>query len=1164
MESNKRKSEDMFNEVCAKIQKLEDIMLKLVQTTNDLSQSITSNSNGAGTSFQNENVSTDLIKWEPISSRKQYNQKFKCHSVETSGILKLTLPDNETSLEDIINDLESAFARIIRSGLPNSVMPNDYIRVSLGNDNLDRDIYLPFTRASIFEPSMVTAEIMRVNQSKKEFLLNGKITITVMHVKLPSGGGRTGVNKEIDFDKWRTKAKCVIKIKSDGMCCARSIVIAKAHFDGVRGLEWEQLKDDVGNIQTEKANALCLEAGVLPFTSCGIEELQKFDSILWPQNYQLFVANSETKKSFLFIGTQADNPIFILYHDHHYDALTSIKAFLGRNYFCKKCAKAYNNIYDHKCIYNCDSCFEPGKCEEISVRSCRICHRVFKNSLCFEQHNLNKLCGKFSKCVKCSKTVRGKTHECFTRKCLSCKDKIIEGKVHDCFVLPTDQKKLSAQDKQLKIFVFYDFESCLMECKDGKQKHIPNLCIAQTVCNECWDSKSRTIKNIQCSTCKFGRVTFYGLNACNQFCIWMFSTLNSHAYNIQRERNLKYAINIIAFAHNAKAYDLQFVLKYLVNNNKNPDIVRNGSKLFRLKFGRYIFLDSVNFIPMPLKKLPKTFGFSDELKKGCFPYLFNTVDKINYKGKWPDKKFYNYQLLSPDEKKDFDFWYEKESKNEFDLERELKSYCEMDVDILSKCVMHFRDVWISITKLDPFTRCLTLPMAVMENFRAHYLKKGDISIVPYNGYEPERKASFMGSIWLDFISEKGNFILTREVKIGPYFADGFDYAKNEAYEFLGCVFHGCRKCFPVKRWHFKNPFNSKTMDELYLALKEKLVFYRSQNIKVYLKWECDFKNEINSNKELKNFYEKKRFALKSCSHLPPLNPRDAFFGGRVNALKLYKESSEEEEINYLDVISLYPFVLKYGRFPLGKPRIIKTFESNNIFNYNGLVFLKILPPKSIYIPILPYRSKGKLLFPLCRTCAENRLNEECKHVDEERCLVGTWVSDEIKVAISRGYQVVEIYEVWHFEKLAQQSTGEDGLFNKFMSDCLKIKIENSGWPKNNMTEAEKDKYIEENLLKQGIKLDKENIKFNPGLRQTGKIKVNAFWGKFGQNSNNRCSFLIRDPAEFFDLLANPSIIVKDAYLISEHVMLVQHEQRDEFIVDPSHSSIIIACYTTAL
>ncbi|RWS07984.1 uncharacterized protein B4U79_05370 [Dinothrombium tinctorium] len=450
---------------------------------------------------------------------------------------------------------------------------------------------------------------------------------------------------------------------------------------------------------------------------------------------------------------------------------------------------------------------------------------------------------------------------------------------------------------------------------------------------------------------------------------------------------------------------------------------------------------------MPLKKLLKTFGFSDDLKKGCFPYLFNTVERINYKGKWPDKKFYNYQLLSPDEKKDFDYWYEKESKNEFDLERELKSYCEMDVDIIAKCVMHFRDVWISITKLDPFTRCLTIPMAVMENFRAHYLKKGDISIVPYNGYEPERKASFMGSIWLDFISEKGNFILTREVKIGPYIADGFDYVKNEAYEFLGCVFHGCRKCFPVKRWHFKNTFNSKTMDELYLALKEKIVFNRSQNIKVYLKWECDFKSEINSNKELKNFFDKKKFALKTSSHLPPLNPRDAFFGG-----------------------------------------------------------------------LLPYRSKGKLLFPLCRTCADNRLNEECKHIDKERCLVGTWVSDEIKVAISCGYQDVEIYEVWHFEKLAQQSGGEDGLFSKFMSDCLKIKIENSGWPKNIMTE-------------------------------TGKIKVNAFWGKFGQNSNNRCSYLIRDPAEFFDLLANPSII---------------HEQRNEFIVDPSHSSIIIACYTTAL
>ena len=35
-----------------------------------------------------------------------------------------------------------------------------------------------------------------------------------------------------------------------------------------------------------------------------------------------------------------------------------------------------------------------------------------------------------------------------------------------------------------------------------------------------------------------------------------------------------------------------------------------------------------------------------------------------------------------------------------------------------------------------------------------------------------------------------------EVKIRPYKVDGFDPVTNTVYEFYGCVYHGCPKCFP--------------------------------------------------------------------------------------------------------------------------------------------------------------------------------------------------------------------------------------------------------------------------------------------------------------------------------------------------------------------------------
>ncbi|CAL1264770.1 unnamed protein product, partial [Larinioides sclopetarius] len=49
---------------------------------------------------------------------------------------------------------------------------------------------------------------------------------------------------------------------------------------------------------------------------------------------------------------------------------------------------------------------------------------------------------------------------------------------------------------------------------------------------------------------------------------------------------------------------------------------------------------------------------------------------------------------------------------------------------------------------------------------------------------------------------------------------------------------------------------------------------------------------------------------------------------------------------------------------------------------------KILPPRGLYLPVLPFRCNGKLMFPLCRTCAETLNQSSCHHSDEERNIIG--------------------------------------------------------------------------------------------------------------------------------------------------------------------------------
>ena len=96
--------------------------------------------------------------------------------------------------------------------------------------------------------------------------------------------------------------------------------------------------------------------------------------------------------------------------------------------------------------------------------------------------------------------------------------------------------------------------------------------------------------------------------------------------------------------------------------------------------------------------------------------------------------------------------------------------------------------------------------------------------------------------------------------------------------------------------------------------------------------------------------------------------------------------------------------------------------------------------------------------------------------------------------IRQGYQVIKIYEVWHYldsEKYDKQ-TKTGGLFTKYVNLFLNYKQEASGLPDDVKTEEEIDSYIANYYEKEGIMLDKHNIKKNPGLRSVTKLMLNSF------------------------------------------------------------------------
>lgn len=129
---------------------------------------------------------------------------------------------------------------------------------------------------------------------------------------------------------------------------------------------------------------------------------------------------------------------------------------------------------------------------------------------------------------------------------------------------------------------------------------------------------------------------------------------------------------------------------------------------------------------------------------------------------------------------------------------------------------------------------------------------------------------------------------------------------------------------------------------------------------------------------------------------------------------------------------------------------------------------------------------------MCATCAVKSQVMECNHNDFERSLYGTWCLVEVNAAVSYGYTIMEINEIWEYKTEQYSSqTKTGGLFTKFMKSFLKIKQESSGYPEGVITDTDKENYIHQFAEKNDILLDAEKIAVNPSYRSLSKLLVNS-------------------------------------------------------------------------
>ncbi len=104
--------------------------------------------------------------------------------------------------------------------------------------------------------------------------------------------------------------------------------------------------------------------------------------------------------------------------------------------------------------------------------------------------------------------------------------------------------------------------------------------------------------------------------------------------------------------------------------------------------------------------------------------------------------------------------------------------------------------------------------------------------------------------------------------------------------FLQNCFLGCPTCYDRCT---VNPVNGKTMQDLYEDTIRKVCYLKEQGLNIVEMWECDLKRELEEDERMWCYFE-------GYDLVDPLEPRDAFFGGRTNVAKLFHECKDQEKI----------------------------------------------------------------------------------------------------------------------------------------------------------------------------------------------------------------------------------------------------------------------------
>jgi len=281
-----------------------------------------------------------------------------------------------------------------------------------------------------------------------------------------------------------------------------------------------------------------------------------------------------------------------------------------------------------------------------------------------------------------------------------------------------------ASDKVL--YVFYDSETTQnTEYTDEAKLHVPNLVCVQQFCSKC-----EVVEDGDCVQC--GR---------RKHSLLQYPLGDLHSYLTEPR---PWANTIVAIAHNAKSFDIHFILNRAILLKWKPELIMNGLKIMSMKMENLVFLVSVSFLPCSLRMLPEAYCLT--ASKSWYPLYFNTEEI-------PDVTYYGVNEIGEEEGQEFLAWYESQKSGHFDNRRVLEKYFQDDVTFLRQACRVFRRQFMHTGNIDVFLESVKISSACNKVFRKRFQQPYTIGLIPIGGYSCNNNYSKKALMWLLHMEE---------------------------------------------------------------------------------------------------------------------------------------------------------------------------------------------------------------------------------------------------------------------------------------------------------------------------------------------------------------------------------------------------------------------------